>query len=225
MSDTTQGETATDNPTTEAPAGTVLRVPVTKAKGGFVEINTAELPDDVYAEALALGVKELANRKMSKITKAQYPDADELKAAALAQAQKNVEDIKAGKIKFAGKSSATKVSGAEKTEAMRIARNLIKDTLKREKIKISHVKASEITAAAKVLLEQDPKIMEQAKANLAARDTIGTGSINIRALIHEDPALVAKAEAKAAKEKSGTLSAKQAGMTKKSKPGASATQH
>ena len=209
-----------------------LNVPVTKSKG-TVEIDTDNIPEDFFREALLQGLKVLVNRGMSKITKETYTNAEELKAAAQAKAEDNAKAVLEGdrkKIKLTGQSGATKVSGAEKTEAMRLARNLVKDEMKRVGIKISHVPASEITAAAKQLLDSDEAILEQAKKNLAERDAVKVSDkIDLRAIMKEDPTLVAKAEAKkAAAKKDGGLSAKQAGMTKtRAKPQAqqSTAQH
>jgi len=114
-----------------------------------------------------------------------------------------------------GGKAKSKESAQVMTEARRIARNLVKDAMKEEGIKISHVKASEITAAANELIGDDPSIVEQAKANLAAAETAPKAKINIKALIKEDPELVAKAEAKKAKEReSKPLSKTQAGKVK-----------
>src|SRR5258706_11857862 len=73
-----------------------LMVPITKGKD-TVKFQTDDLLEEVYAEALLLGLKELANRGMSKITKASTKDEAELKSLAMAQAEKNVEAIMAGK--------------------------------------------------------------------------------------------------------------------------------
>lgn len=210
-------ETATGETATEASAsapGTKIRVPITKAKGEFVEIDTAELPDEVYKEALLQGLKVLANRGTSKITKSTYPDADELKTAAIAKANEQVEAMKAGKIKITGGKASGKASGAVMTEARRIAKNLVKDALKANGIKISHVDASEITKAANALLaEAEGKdIIAQATANLAERAKTKIG-IDVTKLVSENPTKVAKAEAKKAKDRE-QLSAKQAGKVK-----------
>lgn len=201
----------------------VLNVPVTKGKG-FVSIDTDTIPQDVFTEAVLQGLKVLVNRGTSKITKETYPDENALKAAAMAKAEEQVELIMTSKIKFTGQKSSTKVSGAVKTEAMRLARNLVKDEMKKAGIKVSHVKASGITDAAKQLLETMPALVDQAKANLEARSQFDVSSaIQIKSLVHTDPELVAKAEAKKAKD--GTLSAKQAGKVKtrsKGQPQASA---
>jgi len=210
MSDTTQGEAATPTPSS------ILTIPVTKSKGS-VEIDTSTLPDDVYREVLIQGLKVLANRGMSKITKASTKDEAELKTLAQEQAEKNVEAMKAGKIKFSAGVKAKKASGKVMTEAMRLARGIVKDEIKRSGGKVSHYEASEITKAAKAYLEADPAILAQAEKNLAEREALPLPTtINLSELIKASPKLIAAAEAK---KKDKPLSAKQAGMTAKRKKG------
>lgn len=181
-----------------------------KNGAGEVMVDTRTFNDEVYKEVLLQGIKVIAERNMSKLTKEAYPDETERKAAIKAKAEENVKAMADGKIKITGK-TVKKVSGAIMTEAMRLARNLVKDAMKANKIKISHVKASEITAAAKALLESDPSIVHTAEANLKAREATPI-KINITSLIHVDQTLVAKDEAKRAKEKADKpLSSKQAG--------------
>ena len=196
-----------------------------KNGAGEVRVDTRSFNDEVYKEVLLQGIKAIAERNMSKLTKEAYPVEAERKAAILAKAQANVKAMAEGTIKITGK-TIKKVSGAIMTEAMRLGRNLVKDAMKANKIKISHVKASEITAAAKALLESDPSIVATAEANLKAREATPM-KINIASLIHVDPELVRKDEAKKAKEKAEKpLSAKQAGKVapraKGSKPAAQA---
>jgi len=227
MSDVTQQtEETADAPT----PSTIISVPVVKGKG-VIDIDTSQLPDDVYREVLLQGLKVLANRGTSKVTKTTYPNEAELKTKAMEVAEAQKTAMYEGKIKLTGGAKATKVSGAVKTEAMRLARNLVKDELKRQKIKISHVAASDITTAAKALLEQDNSLILQAEENLKAREAVPVGEkINISALIKIDPRKKAAADAKAAKAKAEGLSAKQAGMVQarskggKGKP-AGATAH
>jgi len=197
-----------------------------KNGAGEVSVETSNLPDAVYREALMQGLKVLAERAMSKITKEAYPDEAQRKAAIKAKAEANIEDMYAGKTKITGQAKASKPKGAVMTEAMRIARNLVKDVMRQNKIKQSTVKASEITTAAKALIEADPSIITTAEANLAARAATPV-KIDIAALIHVDPELVKADEAKKAKAKTEKpLSAKQAGKVapraKGSKPTAQA---
>lgn len=202
----------------------LVKVPVTKGKGS-VEIDTERLPDSVYQEALIQGLKVLTNRGMTKITKETYPVPAELQAAAMAKAGETVEAMLAGKIRIVGvKSSDGKVSGAVMTEARRLARNLVKDAMKREGIKVSYVEASEITKAANALIAADPEIIEQAKAEIAARDAQKekvTTAIDIKSIPQSAKKIKAAEEAKAAAK--STLSAAKAGKIK-SKPAAQASQ-
>lgn len=197
----------------------VISVPVTKGKAA-IEVELDQLPEDVYREMCIQGMKVLLNRGMSKITKETYPDEEELKAAANAKAAENLEACKEGKIRFTGSAKTKGISGVVKTEAMRLARGIVKDEIKKAGGKISHYSASDITAAAKELLEASPELIEQAKANLAEREKTPV-KINISA-IPVDPKRVKAAEEKAAKAKAakaGQLSAKQAGMPAKRKKG------
>lgn len=197
-----------------------IRVPITKGKG-FIEVDTEALPDAVYAEALLQGLKVMANRGMTKITKELYPNEEELKAAAMAKAEQTKADLLAGKVRIMGAKSE-KVSGALNTEAMRIARGIVKDAMKREGIKVSYVDAKDITAAAKTLLASQPEILEQAKASLEQRSKVVAEASLVNA-IPVNAAKKAKVEKdNAEKRKSAPLSAAKAGKVQKHKPQAHA---
>lgn len=200
----------------------IFHVPVTKGKGSVsVEINL--LNDELYQEALSLGLKDMVNGGMSKITKADIPDDTQRYAEAMRIAQERVEAMHAGTLKLSKRASAVAkgaVPSAVMTEARRIARNLVKDMIKAAGIKQTSVGTAEITKAANVVIERDPSIIRLAEANLANRGAPPAG-IDITALgIAPDPKLVAKAEAKKAEAKAkkapgkasaGVLSAAQAG--------------
>lgn len=224
MTDMTTNETTLGDAKPE-PTKTIYTIPVSKGKAS-IDIAVDDVPDDVYKEALMLGLKELVNRGMSKITVAKLEGAElqKAQAAAMAQAAKNVEAIKTSNIKFAGKKAKSGESAVVMTEALRLAKNLVKDEIKRAGGKISHYKASEITLAAKELLAQDDSLVAQAKANLEEREKTPV-KVNIMALVKEDPELVKKAEAKKAEKKVAGLSAKQAGMTKTRAKPSGATAH
>lgn len=201
----------------------ILKIPVVKAKGQFTEIDDERLPDDVYREALTLGLKVLVNRGTSKITKPLYEgDEQKMAEAAMKKAEEQVELIYTSKIKFTGQKKAKGASGAVMTEARRLAKNLVKDQIKAAGLKISHYEASEITKAANALLDSEtgPSIIEQAKANLAERDNIKP-ALDITGLIAPSAKKVAAAEAK---KKDKPLSAKQAGKTAPRKKKAPAVQ-
>lgn len=223
MTDLDTHDAATLAPTPDANAPSTIVSITIKNGAGSVDVDTAKLPDDVYREALMQGLKVIAERAMSKITKEAYPNETERKAAIKAKAEANVQDMYDGKTKITGKAAVKKASGAVMTEAMRLARNLVKDAMKANKIKISTVKASEITAAAKALIEADATIIPTAEANLKQREQTPL-KIDITSLIHADPALVAKDEAKKAAAKANKpLSAKQAGKVAPRAKGAKST--
>jgi len=203
-------DTTADATSDAATPSTIVTIALKNAAGN-VDVDTAKLPDDVYREALMQGLKVIAERGMSKLTKEAYPDETERKQAIHAKAEANVQDMYEGKVKITGAAKVKKASGAVMTEAMRLARNLVKDAMKANKIKISTVKASEITKAAKLYIESEPSIVTQAEANLKQREQTPI-KIDIASLIKADPALVAKDEAKKAEAKANKpLSAKQAG--------------
>lgn len=62
--------------------------------------------------------------------------------------------------------------GPVRTEMLRIARNLVKDELKRQDIKVEFVEASEITEAAIHLCNADLSVMKAAKEELKARQRL-----------------------------------------------------
>lgn len=192
-----------------------LDIAITKGKS-TLNVDLAKVPDDVYKEALIQGFKVLLNRGASKVTAAAYPNAEELKAEAMAVAAKQLEMVYEGKIKLTG-GKAKKASGAVMTEARRIAKAMVKDAIKAAGGKVSHYEASEITKAANALLEteQGKEIIAQAETNLKEREKTPI-ALDITSIISESPKLVAKAEEEKAKKKS-QLSAKQAGIPKKRK--------
>ena len=205
-----------------APTIEIINVPITKGKTTMA-VTLADIPDDVYQEALLQGLKVLLNRGASKITKELYSNAEELKAAALAKANEQLDLVKTSKIKFTGGKKKSGATGAVMTEARRLAKALVKDELKRAGIKISHVEASEITKAANLYLESEhgQALLDKAAANLAERENVTlTDTFDIKSIVKESPKLIAIAEAK--KAKGGTLSAKQAGKVKQRSKGEAA---
>jgi len=190
----------------------VFDIQITKAKDSLQVDTDVDLSDEeLYKWCLAEGVKAYLNKGMSKVTKANYPDEEKRKEAALEIAMQNLEDLKVGKMPKRGRSAkAGKVPGVVMTEARRLAKNLIKDEMKRQGIKVSHVEASEITKAANQLLEADASLIEQATKNLEERAKVPV-KIDVKSIIKTSPTKVAAAEAKKQKAKAAT-SAKQAAM-------------
>lgn len=165
----------------------------------------------VLEAILIKGLQALLGAKMQKI-------AVELGSDIIAKAKANLEDLRAGKVGRAS-AKAKGVSGAVMTEAKRIARLMVRDEIRRTGGKISHYTAAEITAAAVVLINDNPEIVTKAEQNLAERSA-GTIKVDVSAL-KVDPILVAKAEDKKKKKsEASTISAGQLSAAKaaKSKP-------
>lgn len=202
----------------------LIEVPVTKG-GGVVQFDTDTIPAEVYAAALAEGLKAFVNKGMAKIaTKGlEGEKLEQAKAAAMKKGEENAEAIRNGTIKLPGKKAKSKVSGAIMTEAMRLARATVKAAMKEAKLKLSHYKASQISALAKQYLETDEgkKLIDKAKENLEAREEIKLPA-GLLGSIQADPTLVAKA----AEEKANKpMSAKQASLVKPRAKPAQATAH
>ena len=171
----------------------------TKGEPATVEVCIDDLPGDVYMEALRQGLKHFLGAGMSKIT---GDKTEESRKAAFEIAKANAEKLYSGKIRISA-GGRTKIAGAVKVEAMRIARLLVKDAIKRAgKVKISRIPARTITVAATKLLdtEQGAVILKQAQANIAEREKEAQEGINIDVSgIKEDPDLVKKAAIAASK--------------------------
>lgn len=216
----------TDVTTNEAEAATPAApwIEQIELKGGCgtVEVKVGDLPDDIYKMVMAEGLKSLINSVgMSKllpgITKLEGQDKEKAIAAVLAKANETVQDLYKGTVKKGGKKAKT--SGAVATEAMRLAKMLVKDHIRNSGQKIGAYTAKEITEAAKKVLEGNPRLIQQAQANLDERaaEAKTTGGLDLTALfgakastdeVKAKPKLPPKPKAKGDK----TLSAKQAGL-------------
>lgn len=191
-----------------------LRIPVTKA-GNSLEVDTDSLPEEAFRSVVEAGLKALLNLGMSKIL-TKGLEGDQLsaaQAAALAKATENLDNLKAGKVKkgraAAKDANGNKVSGPVMTEARRLAKEVVKNEIRAAGMKISHIEASVITKAANELIAADPSFIAKATENLEARSQVKS-AVDIKALVHESPKLIAKAEKDKAERKL-TLSIKQAG--------------
>lgn len=197
---------------------TIFAVPITKAGNKTIDIESDTLSDAMHKLIFQEGLKVVLNKGagMSKVTVAKLEGEalEKARAAAYAIGEKQAEALRAGTLKVGRQTKAKGVSGAVMTEARRLAKAVVKDMIRDAGMKISHVPAKEITEAANKLIEQDKAFIEQATANLAAREAQPKPTLDIKSLISESPKLVAAAATKKAKDKKDApLSAKQAGQT------------
>jgi hypothetical protein len=207
-----------------------------KSDCGEVELNFDELPIEVYKMLLVEGAKAIINsvgmsKKLPGITKLEGAAREKAVAEVREQAEKNVRELKAGTISK-GRAKAAKVSGAEQTEALRLAKMLVKDHIRKSGQKIGAYSAKEITEAAKAVLAANPHLLEVARKNLAERENEGKGSkgLDLRALFGaKAESDEVKAKPKAPRRKKGEdkpqLSATQAGKVQPRQRPPQHTQH
>lgn len=201
-----------------------LNIPITKAgKNVMFEVDTdvfntlMETNPELALELVAEGFKTILNKRMTTgfdaPSKLEGKALEDQKAAALAKAQQNLDDFVAGKLstrKAGGKAKG--VERAVMTEAMNVARSVVRDRIRKAGKRPSLVATKDITAAAKKLVEADESFIENAKATIAERAKVQT-AVNLDDFIKEDATLVAKAD-KAKAERKSQLSAKQASKPK-----------
>ena len=190
-----------------------LQIPISKGVEVFIEVDTDELMDESFPvdslkEILFQGLKQVLNRGQSKLASSKSIPENKREAnnaALLDKAKEQLEAARKGEIRVTGGKSKSKVTGEVKLEAMRLARALVKDHIKREgKIKVSHVPAKEITAAAKLVLdgEHGAKLIAMAQETIEARAKEEQGLMSGIDLsgIKADPKLVKAAAEKKAKD-------------------------
>ncbi len=220
----------TDETDTGAATGAKMTIPISKGKDLFLEVDPNwlmdNLPTDALKEVLFQGLKQVLNRGQSKIGSSKELEGKKLEennAALKAKAEETYAAMVKGEIRVTGgKAKAKNNNRAVQAEAMRLARIAVKDAIKAAgEVKVSHVAAKEITAAAKEVLEGDygPKFYELAEATIKAREEKEAGLVKGISLkgIHADPKLVKAAEEKAATAKKAKKPVP-AGVMAKAKP-------
>lgn len=175
-------------------------------------------PQEAWNEILRQGLKHFLTQGMGdiKTTGLSGKELEKAQAVALEKAQANLDKVLKGQIRITGgKAKAKAGNKAVVTEAMRIARAMVRDAIKSAgQVKISHVPAKEITELARQLLSGDygPEIIASAEKNIAEREgkeaEVRSGLAALVGEVKADPKLVAKAEAKAEAAKKPVARAK-----------------
>ncbi len=207
-----------------------------KGEAGSIEINFSALPDQTYQALLIAGAETFLNKangaakSLAGITKLEGKELEDRKKAVLAAAEQTASQLREGIVPGAKKAKA---SGAVSTEAIRLAKNMVKDLIRNSGQKIGAYSPKELTAAAKTVLERNPALIQLAEKNLAERATEakGTSALNLKGLFGakaESDEVKAKPKAppkrKDGKDKA-PLSAKQAGMAAPRQKPTGATAH
>jgi hypothetical protein len=207
-----------------------------KGGAGEITVNISQLPDETYQAIIAKGLEVFfasangGTKAIAGVTKLEGAELAARQKEIVAAATKTKEQLEAGIVPGAKREKA---SGAVNTEAMRLAKNMVKDLIRNSGQKIGAYSAKEHTAAAKVVLERNPQLLKLAAKNIADRATEAKGSkaLDLKGLFGakaESDEVKAKpkvAPKRTAKGDKPPLSAKQAGMVApKQKPG-TATAH
>ncbi len=209
-----------------------------KLKGGVgtVVVDPDMILDlEIFRYIFAVGLETIVNKVgMSKIavgiTKAEGEDKVRRTAEIVEQAQRTVQAMYDGNLK--GAKATSKRTGATQTEAMRLAKALVKDTLRSNGYKISAFDAKELTAFAKEVLSGNPDLYKRAEENLKARAELPIKGLNVAAMLGDkagDESLKAKPKVppkpRAKGEAKATLSATQAGKVAPRQKPVGATAH
>jgi hypothetical protein len=160
----------------------LLRIPVVKAKGQYLEGDPDKLPIHVYREVVVQGWKVILNRGQTKITKAAYPNPQELQDAAMEKAIETMEAMYAGKIRIMGGGKSDKVPREVQTLARQMAKAIVKQQIKDAGMRISLFEAKDITAAANAMLQSTPELVEAARVELDRRNAIKVKGFDISAM-------------------------------------------
>lgn len=223
---------------TDAVAGEASVTLKVKLKGGVgeVEVDASKIVDmDIYQYIFQVGLETIINKVgMSKlatgITKATGEDKAKRTQQIVEQAQKTIQAMYDGDLK--GAKATSKRTGATQTEAMRLAKALVKDLLRKEGYKISAFDAKELTAFAKEVLAGNQDLYKRAEENLAQRAALPVKGLDVKSMLGDkagDESLKAKPKVppkpRAAKADGAPISAAQAGKVQTRAKPAGATAH
>lgn len=192
----------------------IHRIPVNKAGKKLIEVDSSEagMSAEVYNAIFEIGLKHVVNLGMSGLYLRDFASPAEYEAAAWAIAEKQVEKIKSGKVTGVSKSKAPSKRSGEYTEALRLAKIVVKSDLKAAGTSVGRVKAADITAAAEAYIAADLETWLAVGRNSLAAVSAPKSTINVAELVKEDPKLKAKAEkakaASKAKPKAPAVAAK-----------------
>lgn len=138
-------------------------------------INGPDFPVEMFRAVFLKGLQAVVNGTgMSKLTVKDLDgeELEEVQGKIRAQAEANFQALCEGKM---GRSRAggPKLPAAVKTRAMQKATALAKDAAKRAGYKWGAYSAAEKKEMAVLILENDPELIEEAKAELAAQEKKG----------------------------------------------------
>lgn len=167
---------------------------------GTMDVDTSKFSIKDYKAIFIAGLEVMIMKSgMSKlrpgITRLEGKEREERTKQIREQAAKNLEAMYEGNLK--GSKTKPKTSGAVQTEAMRLAKEMVKDMIRAANQKIGAYKPKELTEAAKQVLSDNPHLIKTAEENLASRvqDAKGVKKLDLKGLFG------AKAESEEVKAK------------------------
>lgn len=185
-----------------------IKVKIAKAQTN-IEVIFEDLPPDIQLYIVEQGLSKVLNAATAKVTKANTESEAQLAELALAEANKKLDKLKKGDLKRSSKSDG-KVPGVVMTEARRLAKNIVKASIKAQGQRISDYEAKAITEAASIYLGEHPELIEQASASIEASKNLATAAAVNVSSIPVSEVKRAKNEAKKAEARAAT-EAKNAG--------------
>jgi hypothetical protein len=204
---------------------TTFSIPIAKAKGQFIEVDTALITSqEMYEHIFFLGLEKWVNSRMApvgSVTKMQGEELAKAQAHAMKVAKENLDNLYAGKMSR-GRTKAPAIPRELMTIARQLAKAIVNNEIRAGGGKPALVAEKLKTDLANEMIRSDPEFWT-AKAQAHLEDLQTTPiKVQIKGRIVQDAKLVQKAADKAAKKlterNDRPLSAKQAGMANKYVP-------
>jgi hypothetical protein len=178
----------------------MLDIRISKANS-TIQIDSDWFNPEVQARIFEEGLSKMLNAATAKLTKELVPDDNDRADQALALVEKKLEGLREGRL-TAKRATGAKVPAAVMAEARRLAKNIIKASIKAAGRKISDFATKQVTEKANLYISEHPELLEQAAAAVTAAQMVTAGvEVDVTDLT-PDAKLVAKREEKnAAKRK------------------------
>lgn len=144
-------------------------------KGIELEVDVARLPQNVLDHVVYIGLRNILMDSHAGVT---AEKSDNVEAESRAVAEKKLEAMYNGEVRTVG----TRTGDAVKSEAIRIASNLIKAQYRKLGKKVSSLDAKALREAAIKLVDSNPGITAQARKNVDEAKALDIGEFDVASL-------------------------------------------
>jgi len=134
-------------------------------KGLELDVDLAKLPEPVREHVIYIGLRNILMDAHAGITADKSTDVE---ADSLAVSEKKLASMYAGEVRTVG----TRTGDPVKSEAIRIASDIIKVQWKKAGKKLAELDSKVLRDAAVALVDKTPAIADQARANVAANKAL-----------------------------------------------------